>query len=346
MTYVDRAMTPTEKLREAARKLSPSAPQQVELSARQIQTLAPSNPSRNVPQSKQLFPQLEAEIEGIGMGVLSDGTPYLTQRGLALLCGVQNAHIGTISSQWGEAEEKPRIVSIKKILAASGYVADAAHIEIRQNGRLYFCYPAAICLAVLEYYAFDAGSNFQIEARENFRILAGSRLQQLIFSQLGYDVNNKSNDRFQKWHERIALNFQSAPQGFFHVFNEANTLIYELINAGATLDENFVPDISIGQIWSSYWTDNSLAEQFGHRCRWPHRYPPSHPQARSNPQESWCYPIEALGTYRRWLQGSYIGGGKFAHYLNRKVAKDGLAPSIAQLAIRTMASPQIAAPRD
>jgi hypothetical protein len=39
----------------------------------------------------------DTDINGIGMGVLSDGTPYLNQRGLAALCGVQNAHIGTIS---------------------------------------------------------------------------------------------------------------------------------------------------------------------------------------------------------------------------------------------------------
>ncbi len=41
----------------------------------------------------------ETEVQGVGMGVLSDGTPFLTQRGLAVLCGVENAHIGTISSQ-------------------------------------------------------------------------------------------------------------------------------------------------------------------------------------------------------------------------------------------------------
>ena len=29
----------------------------------------------------------QAEIEGIGMVVLRDGTPYLNQRGLAALCG-------------------------------------------------------------------------------------------------------------------------------------------------------------------------------------------------------------------------------------------------------------------
>ena len=42
--------------------------------------------------------QKSGDYGEIGMGVLSDGTPYLNQRGLAVLCGVQNAHIGTISS--------------------------------------------------------------------------------------------------------------------------------------------------------------------------------------------------------------------------------------------------------
>jgi hypothetical protein len=48
----------------------------------------------------------QTEIQGIGMGVLKDGTPFLNQRGLARLCGIENAHIGTISSQWNETEQK------------------------------------------------------------------------------------------------------------------------------------------------------------------------------------------------------------------------------------------------
>lgn len=31
--------------------------------------------------------QKEVEIDGIGMGVLTDGTPYLNARGLARMCG-------------------------------------------------------------------------------------------------------------------------------------------------------------------------------------------------------------------------------------------------------------------
>ncbi len=33
----------------------------------------------------------QTEIQGIEMGVLKDGTPFLNQRGLARLCGVENA---------------------------------------------------------------------------------------------------------------------------------------------------------------------------------------------------------------------------------------------------------------
>ena len=39
----------------------------------------------------------------------------------------------------------------------------------------------------LEYYALDAGPNTQPLARDNFRLLAGSKLRELIYSQVGYD---------------------------------------------------------------------------------------------------------------------------------------------------------------
>jgi hypothetical protein len=193
----------------------------------------------------------DTEINGIGMGVLSDGTPYLNQRGLAALCGVQNAHIGTISSQWSDPDQKPRIKRIKDILNKMGARYPAAHVEVVHKGTPHYCYPADICLAALEYYAFDAGPNCQEQAKDNFRLLAGSKLRELIYSQVGYDPTKAHTKRFEKWHERIALNYQSAPKGFFHVFNEAHTLIYELIIAGADIGEHFVVDISIGQIGES-----------------------------------------------------------------------------------------------
>ncbi|MBJ7389407.1 MAG: hypothetical protein JHC92_08245 [Sphingomonadaceae bacterium] len=267
----------------------------------------------------------------IGMGVLSDGTPYLNQRGLAVLCGVENAHIGTISSQWNELELKPRIKKIKSILEQAGFNASVAHVEIQHSGRVHFCYPAEICLSVLEYYAFDAGANVQEQARANFRLLAGSKLRDMIYSRVGYDPTGAN--RFNKWHDRIALNYQSAPKGFFHVFNEAHTIIYEMVLAGAEIGEKTVVDISIGQHWGKHWDANGFDRKYGARRKYPHHYPDDHPQAKSNPQESWCYPLDALGEYRRWLQDEYIEGGKFKGYLDGKVSKGDMPPSVAQLAI-------------
>jgi hypothetical protein len=322
-------------------------PKEITSNANRISVLAQNSARKEIaPKQGRLDLAIEkdAEFGGIGMGVLSDGTPYLNQRGLAALCGVQNAHIGTISSQWNDNPEKPRIAAIKNILLKAGMSAPAAHIEVQHKGVGHYCYPAEICLAVLEYYAFDAGANVQEQARDNFRALAGSKLRELIYRQVGYDPTGLK--RFDKWHERLALNFQSAPKGFFHVFNEAHTIIYELIQAGADIGEKFVVDISIGQHWSKHWVDGGLAGEFGERCKYPHRYPVSHPQALSNPQESWCYPLSSLGAYREWLQEKYIEGGKLNQYISGKVKRGELAPSIAQLALETLAPAMLEAPKD
>lgn len=285
----------------------------------------------------------QAEPDGVGMGVLSDGTAFLTGRGLARLVGIENLHIRTISQEWDDDPPKPRIAAIKAILAKRGITAPAAHIETSDGSRTIHAFPDAICLAVLEYYAFDAPKPRET-ARDNYRTLAGKALRDLIYSTVGYDPTGLRQDRFAKWHERLALNHQSAPKGFFSVFNEASTIIYELIQAGAEIGERFVVDISIGQHWSKHWRDNGLDEQFGTRRMYPHRYPGDHPQALSNPQEAWCYPWDALGYYRQWLQDTYIEGGKFRNYLNNKVKQGELPPSIAQLAITAVMAAQIEGP--
>lgn len=322
-------------------------PKEINLNANKISVLASKSASKEIsPAQGVLGLGIEKEADygnDFGMGVLSDGTPYLNQRALAALCGVQNAHIGTISSQWNEPELKPRIKSIKAVLEKAGFTSPAAHIEIVRNGRTHFCYPAEICLAVLEYYAFDAGTNCQPEARDNFRVLAGSKLKELIYAQVGYDPSGAHTHKFDKWHERIALNYQSCPKGYFQVFNEAHTVFYELILAGADVGPKTVVDISIGHHWSKWWQEN-LADKHEARQTYEHNYPQNHPQAQANPHDSWCYPLSALGDFRSWLYSVYIEGGKFASYLKGKVAKGDLTPSMAQLAIEALTPKQISGP--
>ena len=284
----------------------------------------------------------QIEVDGIGMGVLKDGTPFLTGRGLARLVGTENLHIRTISQEWNEDPLKPRVAGIKAILEKRGITVPSAHIETSYGSQAIHAYPDYVCLAVLEFYAFDA-PNLRETARDNYRLLAGKALQDLIYSQVGYDPSGSNVHKFEKWHERLALNYQSAPRGYFHVFNEAHTIFYELIQAGADINEKFVVDISIGSHWGRYWSDNNLDFIHGPRLKYPHRYPDTHPQAQANPHESWCYPLAALGDYREWMQSTYIEGEKFKTYLYGKVKRLEMPPSVAQLAVEVLDTKRIGA---
>ena len=115
------------------------------------------------------------EFDGVGMGRLSDGGVFVTQRGLAALCGVQNAHIGTISRDW--ATRKPRILAIRGRL--EGTHAEAHRVLVFEGHRLY-CYDTEVAKAVMGYYALDAGSHAQDEAKRNRARFKGDRLAAFI----------------------------------------------------------------------------------------------------------------------------------------------------------------------
>ncbi len=275
----------------------------------------------------------ETEVRGIGMGVLKDGTPFLHQRGLAALCGVENAHIGTISSQWNEEEQKPRINAIKDLLKSRGVNISFPHIELVHKGRKLYAYPDAVCLAILEYYAFEAGANSKLDALKNFRTLAGNGLHDLIYSQCGYDPNKSVPEAWKQFHDRVSLTYNSCPNGYFSVFKEIADMIVHLGQHGLHIDEKFIPDISVGNTWGKFWSANDFDDQFNARQKYEHNYPSYFPQALSNPQEAWCYPEAALGEFRRWYRESYIGEGKFKSYIETKVKQNQLPASFATLAI-------------
>jgi len=115
------------------------------------------------------------EFDGIGMGRLSNGEVFVTQRGLAALCGVQNAHIGTISRDWTSA--KPRIAAIRTRLTES---RPSAHRVLTFEGRRLYGYDIEVAKAVMGYYAQDAGSHAQEEARRNRARFNGHRLAGFI----------------------------------------------------------------------------------------------------------------------------------------------------------------------
>lgn len=277
--------------------------------------------------------QRQTEIDGVGMGVLSDGTAYLTGRGLSRLCGVSHTVIQEIAAEWVVDNQTPRVSKIKDILQARGIQMNCLSIAINQRNGAVFAYPDVACVAILEYYAFDAGINIKEEAKKNYRLLAGESLHNFIYTQVGYDPSSKIPDVWKQFHDRVSLTYNSLPQGFFGIFKEMADVIVTLGQFGLHIDENFVPDISVGRLWSQHWKDNNLSEKYGERTKYEHNYPDYFPQAGSNPQEPWCYPENALGEFRRWFREQYIRGGNFKNYIESKVQQKQLPVSFAQLAI-------------
>lgn len=279
-----------------------------------------------------LWIEKQKEIDGVGMGVLSDGTAFLTGRGLARLCGIDSARVSEMSADWGRVS-LPLTIKAKEILNSRGVVLEHPYIEIKQRSGVFHAYPDFLCLAVLEYYAFDAPVTRE-EAKKNFRLLAGKALHDFICTQVGYDPKNRVPEVWRQFHDRVSLTYNSVPAGYFGVFKEIADMIVTLGQAGLQIDNTFVPDISVGQAWSKHWDERGFDLQYGERVKWAHNYPEYFPQAPSNPQPAWCYPEIALGEFRRWFREDYIQGGKFARYINGKIQQKQLPASFAQLVVK------------
>ncbi|MEK6242931.1 MAG: hypothetical protein AABM33_00395 [Pseudomonadota bacterium] len=273
------------------------------------------------------------EVDGVGMGVLTDGTAFLTGRGLARLCGVAHRNIQDISTEFQAPEAFPRVARIREIMQSHGGSSlEQPYIAIQQRSGTFNAYPDSVCIAILEYYAFEATPT-RPDAIKNYRLLAGKALRDFIYTQVGYDPNKNVPQTWKNFHDRVSLTYNSVPKGYFGIFKEIADMIVTLGQAGLHIDNTFVPDISVGIAWSKHWDSAKLAETFGERQKYQHNYPDYFPQSESNPQEPWCYPEAALGEFRRWFRESYIGEGKFQKYIEGKVKLNQLPVSFAQLAI-------------
>jgi hypothetical protein len=273
----------------------------------------------------------EREIDGVGMGVLSDGTPYLTLRGLARMCGVDHASIVRITADWFAQPLKPREQKIRELVRSQGVDDGVAFIAVPMNGTIYHAVPAAVCMAVLEYYAFEARGEGDQAAR-SYRILARKGFNDFIYAQVGYNPTGAPNIAWKQFHDRVSLTYHTVPNGYFSIFKELADIFVTLIRAGANLGPQFVPDISVGQLWAKHWAAGSLDIVYGDRIKYEHNYPIYFPQAASNPQHPYCYPDDALGEFRRWVRDEYIAK-RMPDYLTQKIRQGQLPAAAATAAI-------------
>jgi hypothetical protein len=112
-----------------------------------------------------------------------------------------------------------------------------------------------------------------------------------------------------------------------------------LIRKGANVGPSFLPDISVGQLWSKFWISENLEVLYCERIKYEHNHPLYYPQAASNPQHPYCYPDDALGEFRKWVREVYLAK-RMPEYLLTKVKQGQIAPAIATAALEAFAPPR------
>lgn len=217
------------------------------------------------------------EFDGIQAGVLSDGTPFLAGNGLAVLCGVTRQTINDLGEDVPSVEDsdragkKDRAGKIAKLLRDHGYKESKLYSKfpVPNQPNDINAYPEAVCMAVLEYYAFEADDNITQKAKDIFRTLVRKSFRDFIYSLVGY---NKQRVSFSDYTlSRIShhhnVDDMPLPDGYFCLFDKMIEILQKFdVRIGYTLggkwydastgDKRFLePDISLGQRFSSLFQD-------------------------------------------------------------------------------------------
>lgn len=272
------------------------------------------------------------DIGGLEMGVMGNGVPYLTGRGLATLCNIAPSTLIEWANTYAERGDRPRDRKLASLLAAQGYQGDELFVKAKNaNGTVISAYPDGVCMAILEYYAFEADKKSP-EALTNFRVLARSGLRDYIYRMTGYDPKKQVPDAWGQFHDRMVLN--TVPPGYWSIFKETAEIVVAAIRQGLPCDSHTVPDGSVGIHWAAYWKANNLEAQFGSALKHPHVFPDYWPQAVVQPSVN-IFPLDSLGIFRQWLQGIYLPE-KFPTYLDGKVKKGVLPSSTVEMIIRAV----------
>lgn len=284
---------------------------------------------------------VEAEIDGVGMGVLGDGTAFLTLRGLARMCGVAPSTLVALTTEWGLGPVKVREQKIRDLIKAQGFDDTVFFHAVKKNGTVHHAVPAHVCMAALEYYAFEA-STANSHALNSYRTLAKKGFSDFVYAQVGYNPDGQVSLAWKQFHDRVSLVTNAVPAGYFSVYQEIAGMIVPMINAGIDVGPQIVPDISVGQRWSKYWISENLEVLHGPRKSYEHNYPLYFPQAPSNPQTPYCYPDEALGDFRKWFREAYLAN-HLPDYLSNQAKIGKIKPSIATKAVESFKPAAIAA---
>ena len=225
------------------------------------------------------------EFDGIQMGVLSDGTPFLTGRGLATLCGVSPTAI----FDWGCLinEESPRWIKMSRLLRQRGFEESEIFWPLDEHPQKPNVYVDKVCTAFLEYYAFEAESNRTDKALSVFRALVDKTFREFIYVLSGYETKQLTFNQYTlsriTHHHNIASNKIPLPDGYFCLFDKMIETLqkfdlsidYQMTDSWYDTrkggDRFLEPDISLGRRFSQLFSSNFREEDLKYKTAYQER---------------------------------------------------------------------------
>ena len=159
----------------------------------------------------------QIEIDGVEMGVLENGIPYLTESGLARMCGIDRKVLNRLAINWPDEKMKDRGSAINKMLEQANYFEPGLYLKSEMNGSEVNAYTEPVCMALLEYYAFVTKEP-RTEAINAFRRLARETFRTLIYTAVGYSPEQRMLDSWRHFHDRMDMTVSSVQFGYFSVF--------------------------------------------------------------------------------------------------------------------------------
>ncbi|MEM9767284.1 MAG: hypothetical protein AAF892_05325 [Cyanobacteria bacterium P01_D01_bin.71] len=261
-----------------------------------------------------IIPVLEISGLPIEVGVLPDGTPFMSGRELARACGISNSTLvgwGEVAPQLGD---RHRAGKLAELLATYRYEGDRLFMRLPDGAQFagrtnVSVYPYQVCLAFLDYYAFEASKP---AARDSLRLLNEKQLPQSICAAIKEPLpkdplQQTISPQLDPFRHRPLRN--GIPVGYFEV--------------GQVLAEDFAPSapltelrnarfINIDKAWNRYWNIQQLSQQYGDRLAMPQH--PLNDWART---QQYVYPAAASKVFQEWLVLHYLPD-RYPSYLQRK----------------------------
>jgi len=279
-----------------------------------------------------VIPAIEVSGLPIEVGILPDGTPFMSGRELARACGISNSTLvgwGEVTPQVGD---RHRAGKLANLLATYRYQGDRLFVPIpngtRFSGRANVsAYPYQVCMALLDYYAFEANKE---AARNSLRLLSEKQLPQFICEVVQTPPEPAKSpqtiapkyDPFQRRPLRDGI-----PVGYFSV---GQLLASEQPRSLPLTELRVALLVNIDKAWNRYWNIQGLGREYGDRFAMPQRTLNDWARPRQ-----YVYPKAALVAFQDWLALQYLPE-RYPSYLQRK--RQQVASPLTRLKLMPQAS--------